>query len=122
MSRIMTQPWEAKRTDETRLVENFLEESGFERVDAYRFNSTSIRVRVIDPRFEGQADEKRDAEIEPFLKKLPSKTRAAVLFLLPLAPSELPEAAPGKSRRAKATMLKKLLLNAGFVDPSPSTI
>ena len=121
MSRIVTQPWAAKRTDETRLVENVLEDAGFERVDAYRFNSASIRVRIVDPRFEGLADEMRDAAIEPFLKKLPSKTRADVLFLLPLAPSEFTEAGSRAPRGAKVTILKKLL-NAGFVDPSTSTL
>jgi len=121
VSRILTQSWEAKRTDETRHVEDFLESAGFERVDAYRFNSASIRVRIVDPRFEGLADEKRDAVIAPFLKKLPSKTRADVLFLLPLAPSEFTEAGSGATRGAKVTILKKLL-NAGFIDPSTSTL
>lgn len=119
MSRIMTQPWESRRTDETRQVENFLEESGFERVDAYRFNSASIRVRIVDPRFEGQADEKRDATVAPFLKKLPNKTRSEVLFLLPLAPSEFPDSGVKAPRGAKVAVMKKLL-NAGFVDPSTS--
>lgn len=122
MRRVAPNSWEAKRTDETRHVESFLEDAGFEQVDAYRFNSASIRIRVIDPRFEGLADEKRDAVVAPFLKKLPAETRTDVLFLLPLAPSELPEAVPGTARGAKAKILRKLLLNAGFVDPSPSTL
>ena len=41
-------PWETKRTDETRLVEAELVKARFEQVDAYRYNSASIRVRVID--------------------------------------------------------------------------
>jgi hypothetical protein len=45
--------WEANRTDETRKVEDVLRNAGSERVDAYRYNSASIRVRVIDSRFEG---------------------------------------------------------------------
>jgi hypothetical protein len=47
--------WEEKRTPETRRVENLLRGAGYERVDAYRYNSASIRVRVIDQRFEGMS-------------------------------------------------------------------
>jgi hypothetical protein len=42
--------WGAKRTDETQMVERVLREAGFETVDVYRYNSASIRVRVIDQR------------------------------------------------------------------------
>ena len=47
--------WEAKRTGETRMVEDLLRNAGFETVDAYRYNPASIRVRVIDKRFEGMS-------------------------------------------------------------------
>jgi hypothetical protein len=50
--------WEAKRTDETQMIERVLREAGFETVDAYRYNTASIRVRVIDQRFEGMPAEK----------------------------------------------------------------
>lgn len=122
MSQTTAQPWEAKRTDETRHVERFLEEAGFHRVDAYRFNSVSIRIRVIDPRFEGLSDEKRDAMVEPFLDALPGSTQEDILFLLTLAPSELPEAVTVAARDAKPRTLRKLLVNAEFVEPSPSTL
>ena len=52
--------WEAKRTDETRHVEEILRNAGFDQVDAYRYNSASIRVRVIDRRFERLSAEKRE--------------------------------------------------------------
>jgi hypothetical protein len=39
--------WQAKRTDETRMVEDVLKNGGFQSADAYRYNSASIRVRVI---------------------------------------------------------------------------
>ena len=82
--------WEAKRTDETRQVEKVLRKAGFDQVDAYRYNSASIRVRVIDRRFEGLSAEKRDAMVEPHLERLPERDpgghhRASSLF----APSEL---------------------------------
>ena len=59
-----TPAWHAKRIEETRMVEEVLGQGGFDRVDAYRYNSASIRVRVIDRRFEGMPREKRDAMAE----------------------------------------------------------
>ena len=44
MSAILAALWEAKRTDETKQVENVLRKAGFKKVDAYRYNSASIRV------------------------------------------------------------------------------
>lgn len=37
----------------------------FDQMDANHYNSASIRVRVIDPRFEGVPTENRDAMVEP---------------------------------------------------------
>ena len=45
MTNTSSPPWETKRTDETRLVEDVLRKAGFATVDAYRYNSASIRVR-----------------------------------------------------------------------------
>ena len=66
--------WAAKRTDETRKVEEVLRNEGFEQVDAYRYNSASIRVRVVDPRFEELPADERDAMVEPYLDQLPERT------------------------------------------------
>lgn len=65
--------WQAKRTDETRKVEETLKQGGFDQVDAYRYNSASIRVRVIDQKFEGKSLNERDEMIEPFLDRLHPK-------------------------------------------------
>jgi septation ring formation regulator EzrA len=46
--------WEEKRTEETRSVEELLRQH-FERADSYRYNSASIRVRVVDSRFEAMS-------------------------------------------------------------------
>lgn len=105
--------WEAKRTDETRGVEEILRKAGFEKVDAYRYNSASIRVRVVDTRFEGQSAEKRDATVEPYLDQLPERTQADIVNLFTFAPSEL-------QRTTKA--LKEFLKNTEFDDPSPSML
>src|SRR5438270_13674203 len=86
-------PWETRRTDETRLVEDVLRKAGFATVDAYRYNSASIRVRVIDPRFEGLPHEKRDAMVEPHLEQLPERTQADIMKLFTFATSELEQTA-----------------------------
>lgn len=105
--------WEAKRTPETREVEAHLSRAGFAQVDAYRYNSASIRVRVIDPRFEGLPPEDRDAMVEPQIEQLPERTRADIVSLFTFAPSEL--------QRSPNT-LRELLINAEFEDPSPSML
>jgi hypothetical protein len=113
MTTISAEPWEAKRTDETRLVEDLLRKGGFDRVDAYRYNSASIRLRVIDHRFEGISVENRDAMIEPFLDQLPERTQADIISMFAFAPSELQQTP--KTYRA-------FLMNAEFEDPSPSML
>ncbi len=97
------------RTDETRLVEKALRDR-FPQTDAYRYNSASIRVRIIDPRFEGLSHEERDAKVEPLLDQLPETTQADIINLLTLAPSEVQESS------------RKSLSNQEFEDPSPSTL
>lgn len=105
--------WEAKRTDETRQVEDLLRKAGFEKVDAYRYNSASIRVRVIDSRFERLSAERRDAMVEPHLDRLPEQTQADIISLYTFAPSELHESP--KTMRA-------FMMNTEFDDPSPSML
>src|SRR5271170_6732275 len=80
--------WEAKRTTETQIVEAQLRPH-FQQVDAYRYNSASIRVRVIDSRFDGMSREKRDALVEEQIDKLPLETQRDIVTLFVFAPSEL---------------------------------
>ena len=105
--------WQAKRTDETRQVEETLKRAGFDQVDAYRYNSASIRVRVIDPRFEGMPREKRDGMVEPHLEQLPERTQADIVTLFTFAPSELQQT---------PKTLREFMLNTEFDDPSPSML
>lgn len=105
--------WEAKRTGETRGVEEALRAAGFERVDAYRYNSASIRVRVIDPRFESLSAEERDAMIEPHLDLLPEETQADIMSLFVFAPSELQQT---------PKTFRGFVRNTEFEDPSPSML
>lgn len=112
MTTATTARWEAKRTDETRMVENLLRQH-FKQADSYRYNSASIRVRVIDPQFEGMSREKRDTMVEQYLDRLPPETQRDIVTLFTFAPSEL-ERAP--------TKLREYLLNTEFDDPSPSML
>src|SRR5947207_1319699 len=80
--------WEAKRTPETQAVEDLLRKN-FERADCYRYNSASIRVRVIDSRFSGLSREQRDSMVEQYLNQLPSDTQRDIVTLIALAPQDL---------------------------------
>jgi hypothetical protein len=107
-----TPPWEAKRTDETRMVEDLLKRH-FKQADSYRYNSASIRVRVIDPQFERMPREKRDAMVEQYLDKLPPETQRDIVTLFTFAPSDL-ERTP--------TTFREYMLNTEFDHPSPSRL
>jgi hypothetical protein len=102
--------WEDKRTPETRKIEELLRAKGFEWVDAYRYNSASIRVRVIDSRFEGMRIPEREDLVFPIIDSLPKGTREDILLLLLMAPSEL----RGRNRH--------LLVNLEFENPLPSLL
>ena len=108
----ITPPWEEKRTAETRRVEDHLRQH-FRQADAYRYNSATIRVRVVDPRFEALSREQRDSMVEPYLDQLPPETQRDIVTLLTFAPSEL--------ERTPATF-KEYMLNTEFDVPSPSML
>ena len=107
-----TPPWEAKRTDETRVVGDLLGKH-FERADSYRYNSASIRVRVIDSRFEGMPREERDAMVEKYLDQLPPEIQRDIVTLYTFAPSELKET---------PNTFREFMLNTEFDHPSPSML
>ncbi len=113
MIKTVVRNWESKRTKETRMVEDALQTAGFEQVDAYRYNSASIRVRVIDSRFEGLPAEKRDRMVETHLDKLPERTQADIVSLFTFAPSEIKDASAN---------FREFLLNQEFEKPSQSKL
>ena len=80
--------WESMRSAETRRIEEQLRNAGFQQVDAYRFNSASIRVRVIDRRFEGMSGSERQDLVFPALEGLPKRIREDIILLLTMAPCE----------------------------------
>jgi hypothetical protein len=102
-------PWEERKTAETRRVEETFR-AVFPMTDAYRFNTASIRVRVIDDRFEGKSIPEREAMVLPLLAKLPKRTRDDILVLLTLAPSE------------RTTHNSQMLMNLEFEQPLPSRL
>ncbi len=50
MGQVTKPRWQRRRTKETRDVEDSSANGIFPRTDAYRYNSVSIRIRVIDER------------------------------------------------------------------------
>ncbi len=113
MIETMPQTWQAKRTDQTREVERVFRENGFDRADAYRYNSAAIRLRVIDPRFEGLSIAERDSMVDPIFEQLPEETQGDIMTLLTLAPSELIQT---------PKTFRQYALNVEFIDPSPSLL
>jgi hypothetical protein len=57
-------------------------------IQAYRRNSASIRVRVIDPDFSGISRAERHEIIWRYLEKLPEAIQSQVSLLVLLTPSE----------------------------------
>ena len=53
MTNSIAPAWQTMGTDETRLIEKVLVEAGFKQVEANRFNSATIRARVIDSQLDG---------------------------------------------------------------------
>jgi hypothetical protein len=95
------------------MVEDVLRKAGFDQVDAYRYNSASIRIRVIDQRFEGLSPDQRDAMVEPQLEQLPERTQADIMTLFTFAPSELQQT---------PKTFREFMKNSEFDDPSPSML
>ncbi len=95
------------------MVEDQLRKAGFRRVDAYRYNSASLRVRVIDERFESVPREERDRIVEPFIDDLPPSTQSDMISLVLLAPSEIDQ---------PSDTFREFILNTEFENPSPSML
>jgi hypothetical protein len=112
MTTTASPPWEAKRTAETRMVEECLRPH-FQQVDAYRYNSASIRVRVIDDRFEGMSRENRDALVEEQIDKLPPETQRDIVTLFTFTRSELTQA---------PKTFREFMQNTEFDNPSPTML
>src|SRR5260370_18773200 len=58
------------------------------KIETYRQNSVSIRIRIISPEFEGMIRTKREEALWAFLNELPEETAAEVSLVLLLTPHE----------------------------------
>jgi stress-induced morphogen len=96
-----------KKNRETKKIEEVIKPS-FPNADVevYRYNSASIRVRMIDIQFRGKSKAERHDMVAPLLRNLPENTQADITVLLLLSPEEL-ETSP---------------MNVEFEYPSPSRL
>jgi stress-induced morphogen len=76
------------------------------KIEAYRWNSVSIRVRVIDPDFAGKDELDREEEVWGLLKDVPDEAVSEITLLLLFTPEEA----------------KKSFANMDFDDHIPSRI
>jgi len=101
--------WLSMQTEETRDVEKVLR-SVFPLSDAYRYNSASIRVRIVDERFKGLSHAKRDDLVEPLIRQLPRATQRDIMNLMLFAPDDFEESVSAR------------LANLEFEEPAPSSL
>jgi acid stress-induced BolA-like protein IbaG/YrbA len=95
-----------RRTNrKTRLIEQLLGRD-FPNTTAYQYNPASIRVRVVDERFQGQSKVKRHDMVSPLLKQLPEDVQIDITILLLLAPEETEHS----------------MMNLEFERPTPSVL
>jgi hypothetical protein len=96
-------------TAETRRIERILS-TAFPNasVEVYRYNSVSIRIRVLDSVFKDKNRVEREAIVLPVIRKLPQATRDDITILLLLTPAE---------HRKGGSML-----DLEFDDPMPSKL
>lgn len=76
------------------------------RIDLYRQNKVSVRVRIVDPGFAGKSKSVRSQEAWTYLDHVPEDVQSDISLLLLLTPDE-----------TKASMV-----NFEFDDPLPSRL
>lgn len=75
-------------------------------IEAYRHNSVSVRIRIINPEFAGRSRVQREDEVWAILDQLSEETLADISLLLLFTPEEA----------------RKSFANAEFDNPLPSTL
>lgn len=75
-------------------------------IEAYRQNSVSVRVRILNPEFAGWSRSQREEDVWAILNDLPEETLAEISLLLLLTPEEA----------------KNSLASLEFDDPTPSRL
>lgn len=76
------------------------------KIDVYRQNSVSVRIRIVDPDFRALDLVDRDSKIWEILHRLPDDVQAEITMVLLLTPAEK----------------KKSFANVEFEDPIPSAL
>ncbi len=61
------------------------------KIDVYRYNSASIRIRIIDPEFAGHDRVDRQERVWPLIEALPEDVRSDISVLLLITPKETKE-------------------------------
>jgi stress-induced morphogen len=87
-------------------LEVYQQEHHSAEIALYRQNAVSIRIKVVDPDFDGIAKSARHSTIWEYIQKLPDEVQSDVSMLVLLTPREV----------------KKSVANLEFEDPSPSLI
>jgi len=76
------------------------------KIDAYRQNPASIRVRIVDPIFQNKDRVERDEALRKILDQLPEEIFTQITMLILLTPKEV----------------KTSFANMEFEDPVPSSL
>ncbi len=93
-----------KRRTETRQIESLLRGAMPKaEIEAYRYNSASIRVRMVDEQFEHKSLIQREKRVLPILRELLDDVLSDITLLLLITPKEQRE-----------------ILDGEFDDPTPS--
>jgi hypothetical protein len=77
-----------EKTEETRQLEEFFRQHGFADVESYRYNPSSIRVRLRDERFRKLSTTKRFDIVNSIIGELPEDIQHQLIFVLPFAVGE----------------------------------
>ena len=91
---------------EDKLRAEFLPEHPRAKISVYRYNSWSIRIRIIDSHFEGKTIAERERDVLPIIRDMSDYAQDRITMLLLITPEE--------SNRS--------LLSLEFDDPKPSSI
>jgi len=76
------------------------------KIDLYRQNPVSVRVRIVDPHFAGKSKSERSQEAWKYLDNVPDGAHSDISTLILLTPDEL----------------TKSFANMDFEDPIPSNL
>ena len=103
---LRTEKADARLKKIAKVLEHYAAKHPSAEVEAYRQNSASVRVRVIDPTFQGMSRSEREEDFWTLFEALQDELAAELSVVLLLTPDEA----------------KKSLASIEFDDPTPSRI